>query len=407
MLEIKRTALMDQKRRDDIERDHFIELVKKVTAFLDFAKIEASGLNALIAHHADADGCIAAVFVDEFLRKSYPSIHCKVLPIANHEFTFRKLEDSVLADEPKIIVTLDLPIHQEPSVINSIVGAGCKLLIYDHHVQQNSVGVRGSVLEINPLREAMPSHPASYFGYSLFHTQFPVLSDRLWLLGVGLIADYALQNYPITVSLLSPKGDLLNGYRIEDPTSAYKTTLGKIASRINAGYRYQMDSISSICFRAVKQAFEIDDPKTFFSAELPIFKELKRLQDRLNSEIDRECHLLKTLARRTINPPSVFYISQSHHFIAGILASKLAGKDPKLVSVVCFRHRDIMQCELRRGRNVLVDLTDVLTRQSNYFRCISSGGHPAAAGALIQADRVEEFYTSFLRALDETLQVRI
>jgi len=139
MLKIKRkTSKMNQDEVERIGFDHFGHLVKKAITFLAFAILESNG-RVFIAHHADAGGCAAAVFVYEFLRKTCPSIHFDVPPIANHEFTFRKLRDVVLVAKRKLVITLDLPIHQEPAGVDGIVGAACKMLIYDHHIQRNSV----------------------------------------------------------------------------------------------------------------------------------------------------------------------------------------------------------------------------------------------------------------------------
>lgn len=394
--------MMNSEVASPVKRDRFSELAEDAFSFLGSFMRECSDGRVLVVHHADADGCIAAVYVRQVFRKTHPSAQIEVVPFANHEFTFRKLLRLSAASERKLVVSLDLPVHQEPDIVRRICSSGSRMIIYDHHVQGNSVGIPGFVLELNPLNVGMASHPACYFGYTLFRLFFPSESHRLWLLGAGLIADHALQDYPEVVSRLARSGgDLLAGYKAAEPASAYGTALGRIASRINSGFRYDPGNAAGASLRAVEEAFEADNPLAFFSDGLPTFRRLAELQRLIDLDVKREIQVLKRCDLECSDPPLLFYVSTSRHFIAGVLASIAASENPGVIVAVCSAQEDVFQCEIRRGAQVRIDLTDILKRQRNYFRCISSGGHPAAAGAMIARGEIEGFQLSLLRALRE------
>jgi single-stranded DNA-specific DHH superfamily exonuclease len=97
------------------------------------------------------------------------------------------------------------------------------------------------------------------------------------------------------------------------------------------------------------------------------------------------------------------YLIDTPHYISGLVASALTSIFPAYLILVGQKVADRWSFEIRSGISCGIDITDVLRRQRENYRSLSAGGHPRASGALIKADEVEIFLTTFKEALEEVL----
>lgn len=85
---------------------------------------------AIIAHHADADGCISACWVSELGRGEKETR----IPIKTQDFDFEVLVEQVRSQQVRNVITLDVNVFSQPGAIQRLADTvpGNVLVIDDH-----------------------------------------------------------------------------------------------------------------------------------------------------------------------------------------------------------------------------------------------------------------------------------
>jgi len=86
-------------------------------------------------------------------------------------------------------------------------------------------------------------------------------------------------------------------------------------------------------------------------------------------------------------------------FSVEIIATRLAIEFASFIFCIGFKYKDKIQFELRTNNNNNYNLIILLKLQRKFFKPITSGGHPKAAGALINVRGKSKFCESLSKSL--------
>jgi len=154
----------------------------------------------MVLYNADVDGFAASFFVYRYLLASnkIQTNQFQSRPVWNYEYDFQWIPQFVEQTKPDLVVCVDIPIIQEPNVLNA-VQKKCRIVIYDHHVVPPNAEIppdKTLFLNSRTLSGSNEDHPASAFSAAAAN-QIGSLSIRdLPILATGLRGDWALKKYP-------------------------------------------------------------------------------------------------------------------------------------------------------------------------------------------------------------------
>lgn len=351
----------------------------------------------LVLYNADIDGFAASYFVFKSLNAISGNVPLEFQsrPIWNYEYDFRWIPDVLGEATPDLVVCVDVPIIQEPAILQQ-AAAAYNILIYDHHVvPPNLPTPPDNVTFLNPWVLGSPGedHPASAFTGAAALAQNAIIPPDLLLLAAGLKGDLALAKYPALVASL---GELIPSYA-SNPLE-WDSPLGRFTSRLNALFRAHPGRHFPNLQQRLGQLLateSVDAAVAAFSNEFQLDQAAADVQ----REVDKCCiELTQEVVSRTKD--GVFIATPSvRTFSVGIIATILAKQNVAPVVVIGFEAGERVQFELRIAPNAGVDLTLVLQEQRAELCPLTSGGHPMAAGALVWKRDSQRFADTLRRAL--------
>ena len=332
---------------------------------------------AVIFYHSDTDGLMSSWLFCKILEELGVE-NIRSVPVWNHQFTFKFLDDFKVDSDREFIIFTDLPVLQEPGTLSRF-SKNNPCYVYDHHrPPENSKYDITGVLYHNSLLFSEQSWPASYFAY-LLHSKIVNQTPLSILLAVlGLIGDNALDRFPemrTEISKIFP--GLLEGAIIWDSQA------GKLCSSFNVIFK-----ANPLGLPYDLRSFVPSDLPNPLEALLNIINDLKvdELSESVQIEVEDLYNKLLANSKSNGNNSALISLTDMKTFSVGIVAAKLIAS--KEFSFVClgFRLGDLIQYELRTSDNSVVSVLDILDQLSLEYEPISCGGHKAAGGLLITAD---------------------
>jgi len=343
-----------------------------------------------VLYNADVDGFVASYFI----HRAVPSdVRLKSRAVWNYEFDFAWLLPMFSSAPTSNLICVDIPIIQEPEVLH-VLTQRHSILIYDHHVvpARSGINLEGVFYFNSRLYSGEESsQPASAFAAGIAAQAVRLRQNDFGILALGLIGDHSLGMYPDLV-------ENLRKFSKEpiDPLNPWNSWLGRWSSKINAAFRAH----PSVQPERMEETLIHAADNGSLSETLERFSEQFSLDDAVHlvdADVKRGLKIFESHSRVSL----ICRVLDLSTFSVGIVASLLATNGFATVICLGFRTGSRIQFELRRADSTHVDLTQLLTRQRKYFTPITSGGHPVAAGALINASDEESFCTSLRRAFLE------
>lgn len=356
-----------------------------------------------LLHHGDCDGCVSAVYLTKLLMFLKHNI-TRRFAIGSFSYDLQCEKNFLKDASVDVLFCLDLDLISDGILLGEWKSGIKKIFIYDHHKidieELNSLKKeRPDIFYLNPrYLEEPASYPSSYFGYWVFKSIFPEKELNEWLLAAGLLGDHALEEHPEIKEIVR-----IN-YRtslIEENQLSYRKKLSEITSLINAGYFYRLAKEEDLPFHIAATAFDLNDPGYFFETNFGFVKELHKRKKIISKECEYLVEESKLKAEIEEKIPLLLYRIETEHYLSGLVASELAAIYRNRVIMVGQKINGKISYELRTGKSCTIDLTEVLQEQKKSYRCLSSGGHPKASGALIIAEDEKKFITSFKSALSK------
>ncbi len=351
-----------------------------------------------LLYNADADGFTASYFVlgiiDSLSRPQPANVQTRA--VWNYEYDFAWLPDFVADNSPAVIICVDIPLIQEPDVLQKISDS-CEILIYDHHIPPENIDPIPRVFYANShLLEAEDvDYPASFFAAALAFGANAAAHVDIPVLACGLCCDNCLfTNKQMTKFLWQGFPALM------DAPADSKPPLKRLTSRLNA------------LFRANPGHTPADAQRDLYMLLRSLPAEDAFIQFRRQYNLDNAQWLITQEVQpalehfRAAEPSSDGLLCEILDFktsSVGIVASVLASQDHAPVVALGFQIADKIHFDLRTNRDNSIDLTKLLKAQRSYFTPITSGGHTKAAGALIHTDDFQKFQTSLQKAIPQIL----
>lgn len=351
-----------------------------------------------LLYNADADGFTASYFVlgiiDSLTRPQPANIQTRA--VWNYEYDFSWLVDFAAGNDPAVIICVDIPIIQEPDVLQKISKA-CEILIYDHHMPPERLDPIPHVFYANShLLEAKDvDYPASFFAAALAFGAGAAAAVDMPVLACGLCGDNCLYTNKQMTEFLWREFPVF----LQAPAGS-RPPLSRLTSRINALFRANPDHTPADAQTDLYMLLRSSPADEAFAKFCARYN-LDHAQQLITQEVQPALEFL-----RAVEPSKGGLLCQVLDFTTfsvGIVASVLAAETCAPVIALGFQVADRVQFELRTNRDNTIDLTELLKAQRCFFTPISSGGHPKAAGALIYTADVAKFQTSLQKALLQIL----
>lgn len=317
---------------------------------------------------ADADGMVSIGIIITLLQKQLgvESRRITKSSIDNYGYDMREPMGELRSSLPDAVIGVDIPIHQAIDALTELDSLVLSALFYDHHVMKEGTSFLLSLKKILYLNSRIIgyscNHPASYFAYCISEELGAPIPS--WLVSAGLHGDRALERYPEIVKKV-------------EPSVSYR----KLCTLLNAVGRFHDEQVRSRGIQAVMRICgeqlswkEFEDSYEY--AELTEYSEC--ISDDVRKEVSR------ILRRTSISENLIIDIAHSPYFIAGVIASIIASQRDGTIVAIAQTNENRTQIEFRLGKNASVDLINVLQVISDKVATLSFGGHPAAAGMLIE-----------------------
>ncbi len=360
-------------------------------AFVDML----AGGRAAIVYHGDLDGAIGAAYIRRALAQR--GLHVQTYWVSTEEYHFRYLRDWLRRLRPAACVFSDVSIENSPRALEEIVAdvAG-PILVYDHHYVTNDSPLPQNVVLANPTPKLkrgdrhIPTFVLAHMIANDLNIQFPD-----WLLVLAIFAEGVDEFYTEELARL--------GTNAFGPQPAFdrrfyqRSGLQRASTLIRAEYSSEKKTENVLAL--------IDDVIDGRIASFLEFK--KQLEERLSSvadDIGHETSMIidawKLKIAAEYGPEGVVFIPiDSRYSIAGPVASVLRGTYRDKVIVTSQMRGDFAVIEVRTRNDTLLNLPEILKQVASRVPVINSGGHPSAAGALIEAAGLKDFSAALQQAV--------
>lgn len=320
-----------------------------------------------LLYNADADGFTASYFVlgiiDSLTRPQPANIQTRA--VWNYEYDFSWLVDFAAGNDPAVIICVDIPIIQEPDVLQKISKA-CEILIYDHHMPPERLDPIPHVFYANShLLEAKDvDYPASFFAAALAFGAGAAAAVDMPVLACGLCGDNCLYTNKQMTEFLWREFPVF----LQAPAGS-RPPLSRLTSRINALFRANPDHTPADAQTDLYMLLRSSPADEAFAKFCARYN-LDHAQQLITQEVQPALEFL-----RAVEPSKGGLLCQVLDFTTfsvGIVASVLAAETCAPVIALGFQVADRVQFELRTNRDNTIDLTELLKAQRCFFTPISS-----------------------------------
>ena len=316
--------------------------------------------NIIIVFHNDADGCCSAAMMKKFLERTGRKNILLISQLMPPEpYLIKRIQTTV----PQKIIFLDLAIDQQYATIKKLGGIA-DILVIDHHQIERNLNTK-NVVHCNPRFEKKDTYQsASYLVYKIL-SQIADMSDMLWIAGVGMVADYNLDDSQDIVKEIRKK------YKIED--GLFESILGRIAEMIVAA-----KATKDLAMEQIVYVIE--------SAESPegienVNNGGKMIEAYKKMEMEKKSILSDAEASGEKSGKIIFYNMKSQFNLRSPISTVLSNRYKKSLVVVYQLDKKKIRAS---GRNQSGDINvgAVFQKAAGGMKA-SAGGHEAAAGATL------------------------
>jgi len=343
---------------------------------IDFLKGIKPTDDIVIIFNNDADGICSCTLVDKYIemiggRKPY--IISQPMPMDKN--IIRRLQTTL----PNKLIFLDLAVDQQQGILKKI-GSICDILIIDHHkVYKDLTGK--NVVHYNPRFKKNDIYQStSYLAYKII-SEITDISDLLWISGIGMIADYNIEDSKDLVEEIEKK------YGIKD---LKKSDLGKWSAMISASRATKAIS----CEQTVNMLKGVKDFSDFGNIE-----GVGKMEESYKTiENEMAAILQDAEANSEKNGKVIFYEIKSKYNLPSRISTIFSERYPDKLIVIYEKMESKIKVSARNQSNK-IDAGASLKR-ATYDLKASGGGHEAAAGASIKPHDWEKFKEKLIKIVN-------
>ncbi len=306
-------------------------------------EIENINPNIGIIYHCDADGVASA---SQLLRTLFGK-NVKLVSGELEEKTIKKLEG-----EFDVVFILDLPIDHYSSWLSHLKTQ--KIIVIDHHPPQKDLYTEG-ILHVNPRIE----NPDVYVSASqiVFDILEKIGRGTEWIMRIGAVGDRAIEGSEKEIKAV-------------EYIDAVKAVKGEDAL---VPLTYRLSSCSSL--------------EEFLS-----IKEYEKLAEEVNKEIKK---WVEKFEREKGDRDVIIFEVDTKYSIISRIANEIFDRNEDKTIIVYSLKNGIFKIS---GRSRKYDLGKIFKEATKGIG--KGGGHPVAAGARVDADKINVFMERIKKYMD-------
>jgi len=345
----------------------------------------------VLVYDTDGDGIGAAVIIAKILKRLFNKFPVAIPNSHDENYITGKLYKEILKQKHKFIITVDMPVDQELDFILKLAKTS-KILIIDHHQLHNDLNKVENIIHINPifLKIKMPPYKycVSKIAYDIC-SKIINIKDLDWLAGVGIINDSCGEEWKVFLDEIYKKHSSLKG---KEPYS-FNSKFGYISRLISSGYYFGKK------YRGLgyKVCLEASSPIELLKAKTPLSKKLKKLYEKVETEIKTVMKNWKKDAEIIENKKLIFLKLKTKMLIQSPISTKISLEKPDYTIIVINTSKEKAYISLRR-RDGKIDCGKLASTAVKGLKNASGGGHIPAAGANILKKDLEEFKNRILNS---------
>lgn len=344
--------------------------------------------SAFLMFHDDADGCCSAAIFQKLISDcSKRSLIGFGAPERHSVELTDGLTRKIKEKNPRFIISLDLPLRDSVTDLRKLLDyLKAEMLIYDHHVISKPFEWPPQCIYVDPRNFGLGDIPASYYSFRLYE-HYSGKQDLCWIAAVGVVADYRTDTCRDLIEEVKRHYPKLYPYKEINQSTALLSPLVTIGDTLNAGYQHSPDSSGAIiAVKALNEAINEGDPSTVLEGRTKHSAILCRFKERIDREMDEYLYQIESRAEFLINSMLMFYHIKPKYEIVSRLSSKLQHLYSKTIIIVLAPlNSNLLKVSLRRGKEVRIDLAELAHETTKNLESASGGGHPDAAGCVIDA----------------------
>ena len=353
-------------------------MIMNATKFLEDIKPSDE---IVVVYNNDGDGVCSCTLLKKLLKmtgKKEPYIISQPMPMDKN--IIQRIHTTV----PDKIIFLDIAADQQHSVVSKLSGI-CDILIVDHHQVFKNMNSRktNTIVHYNPrIEEPEVYKSTSYCVYKIC-SKIADMTEDLWIAGVGMVSDYNLDDSKDVVRQIREK------YLIEGPL--YGSKLGRLADMISATRATNLlscDQMVGVMETATYEGFEnTKNADKMVESQRTIESEIAAIIMDAEEKIEQTGKI-------------VFYNIKSRFNLGSSISTKISEKFQKNLVLIYEKSGNRIKVSARnQAKNI--NAGKAMQRAAKEVGG-SGGGHEAAAGATIPADKWDEFKKLLIKNVNKS-----
>ncbi len=336
----------------------------------------------LVLADVDADGCSSNAIITRYLRKCGADVDCVINDGKKHGAEDFNLE---LLDGIDVMIIVD-SLNNDPEVYKRILDTGVKLVVFDHHLPEQRLFDAGLDFVLVSSANGYPNEFLSGAGVCLKFVQYcdyqnlTDYSDDLWAYAaIGLIADMSSMAEPenryIAYRGLAQFRNPMVQKMVGNYTFDSQSVSFSIGPLVNAAMRMHQNEKAMNVFLAEDED-EIDE----------LVKDLKNCREEQNKVVADLLDGLLEQGESQLDRKCMFFMldNDTDAEITGLIGNKLLAMYQRPLFIL--KVRDGQYAGSMRS----VGTENFLEIANGTGLCLCQG-HPNAAGAFIDIDKLEQF----------------
>ena len=340
------------------------------------------GEKFLVLADVDADGCCSNAIITRYLRRCGANVECIINDGKAHGA--ENLDLSLLTDIDVMIIVDSL--NNDPEVYKRILDANTKLIVFDHHLPEDRLFDANLDFVLVTSAKDYPNEALSGAGvclkYALYADEMNLTdyANDLWVYGaIGLIADMSDMSVPE------------NRYIAYRGLAQFRNPM---VQKMVGNYTFDSQSVSfSIgpLVNAAMRMHENEKAMNVFLAEdedeiSELVKDLKDCRERQNEAVAEMLDDLLKQGEAQLDRKCMFFIleNDTDAEVTGLIGNKLLAMYQRPLFIL--RLKDGQYAGSMRSMG-----TDNFLEIANGTELCLCQGHPNAAGAFIDEDKLEKF----------------
>jgi single-stranded-DNA-specific exonuclease len=340
------------------------------------------GEKFLVLADVDADGCSSNAIITRYLRKCGANAECVINDGKKHGAEDFDLK---LLDGVDVMIIVD-SLNNDPEVYKRILDTGVKLVVFDHHLPEQRLFDAGLDFVLVSSANGYPNEFLSGAGVCLKFVQYcdyqnlTDYSDDLWAYAaIGLIADMSSMAEPenryIAYRGLAQFRNPMVQKMVGNYTFDSQSVSFSIGPLVNAAMRMHQNEKAMNVFLAEDED-EIDE----------LVKDLKNCREEQNKVVADLLDGLLEQGESQLDRKCMFFMldNDTDAEITGLIGNKLLAMYQRPLFILKVRDGQYQGSMRSMG-------TENFLEVANGTGLCLCQGHPNAAGAFIDIDKLEQF----------------